>query len=305
MAVPSSPPLVTVICATFNSSSLLKLALRSLLDQDLADFEAWVVGDACTDDSAEVVASFQDSRLHWTNLPHNSGSQGAPNNEGLRRSRGRYVAYLGHDDLWFPWHLSGLVRFIEETRADFVHSLSAVIGPNGADLTLGPPLIGQTYRSCYVPPSSWLHRREIVDDCGWWADPLKISDNVDNDYLRRVYLAGKRIELCRQLSVLKFPSAWWKSYASDSAHPQESYLTSLQSDPKATQQRILLESVTVWTQHMGVGVPARQAFAQAFRVFAHRMLDAYGRERWPLSTVLRWRHQRQRRLRRRLRGLSP
>ena len=61
MAVPSPPPLVTVVCATFNSSAILKLALRSLLDQDLSDFEAWVVGDACTDDSEEVVASFQDS----------------------------------------------------------------------------------------------------------------------------------------------------------------------------------------------------------------------------------------------------
>ena len=304
MAVPSSPPLVTVICATFNCSSLLKLALRSLLDQDLTDFEAWVVGDACTDDSAEVVTSFQDSRLHWTNLSHNSGSQGAPNNEGLRRSRGRYIAYLGHDDLWFPWHLSGLVRFIEETRADLVHSLSAVIGPKGADLTLGPPLIGRSYGNSYVPPTSWMHRREIVEECGWWADHLKISDNVDNDYLRRVYVAGKRIELCRQLSVVKFPSAWWKSYSADGDHPQESYLASLRKDPEATQRRILLESVTVWTRHLGVGVSARQAFAHALRVLAHRVIDAYGRERWPLAFLLRRRHQRQRLRRRRQRGLA-
>ncbi len=304
MPVPSPPPLVSVICATFNSSALLELALGSLLDQDLADFEAWVVGDACTDDSAEVIASFRDPRLHWINMPHNSGSQAAPNNEGLRRSRGRYIAYLGHDDLWFPWHLSGLVRFIEETRADFAHSLSAVIGPNGADLTLGPPLIGRTYGNSYVPPSSWLHHREIVEDCGWWADPLKISDNVDNDYLRRVYLAGKRIELCRQLSVLKFPSAWWKSYAPDSAHPQGSYLTSLRKDPEETQRRILLESVTVWTRHLGVGVPARQAFGHVFKVLAHRVIDAYGRERWPLAALLRRRHQRQRLRRRRQRGLA-
>ncbi|HWO00890.1 MAG TPA: glycosyltransferase [Blastocatellia bacterium] len=303
MAVATPPPLVSVICATFNSSALLKLALGSLLDQDLADFEAWVLGDACTDDSAQVIDSFGDPRLHWVNLPHTSGSQAAPNNEGLRRSRGRYIAYLGHDDLWFPWHLSGLVRFLEETRADLAHSLSAVIGPDGADLTLGPPLIGQTYRSCYVPPSSWLHRREIVDDCGLWADPLAIGDNVDNDYLRRVCVAGKRIELCRQLSVLKFPSAWWKSYAADSARPQESYLTCLRQDPEETQRRILLESVTVWTRHLGVGVPARQAFGRAFSTLAHRVIDAYGRERWPLDALLRRRHQRKRLLRRRDRGL--
>lgn len=304
MAVGSPAPLVSVICATFNSNALLKFALASLLDQDLADFEALIVGDACTDDSAEAVASFGDPRLHWLNLPRNSGSQAAPNNEGLRHSRGRYIAYLGHDDLWFPWHLSGLVRFIEETRADFVHSLSAVIGPNGVDLTLGPPTIGRTYRDSYVPPSSWLHHREIVEGGVWWADPLKISDNVDNDYLRRVSLTGARIELCRQLSVLKFPSAWWNSYAPDAARPQESYLASLRKDPEDVERRVLLESVTVWTRLLGVGVPVSQAFGQAFKVLAHRLIDGYGRERWPLPAVLRRRHQRQRVRRRRQRGLA-
>lgn len=53
--------------------------------------------------------------------------------------------------------------------------------------------------------SSVLHRRDIVADCGWWGDPLKLSRLVDMDYVRRVYLAGKRIECCLQLSVIKFP----------------------------------------------------------------------------------------------------
>lgn len=304
MAARPAAPLVTVIIATYNSSALLRLTLGSLLDQDLVDFEACVVGDACSDDSAEVVVSFQDSRLHWINLPRNSGSQSAPNNEGLGRARGRYIAYLGHDDLWFPWHLSGLVNFIEGIQADLVHSLSAVIGPNGVDLTLGTPLIGMTYGNTYIPPSSWLHRRELIEACGRWADPLKIADNVDNEYLSRVYQAGKRIELCRQLSVLKFPSAWWKTYAADAAHPQASYLASLRKDAEGTQRRILLESVTGWTRHLGTGVPIRRVFGQAFRVLAHRVVDAYGRERWPLASLLRRRHQRQRRRRRRLRGLA-
>jgi glycosyltransferase involved in cell wall biosynthesis len=80
-------------------SGTLKFPLQSLLGQEFRDFEARVVGDGCTDESEEVVASFGDRHLHWTNLCQNSGSQAAPNNEGLRRARGRYIAYLGHDDL--------------------------------------------------------------------------------------------------------------------------------------------------------------------------------------------------------------
>src|SRR5579872_2122093 len=98
-------PQVTVIVPTYNCSRTLRCALRTLCQQFYRDFEVWVVGDCCTDDSEQVVAAMGDSRLHWTNLTQRVGRQNGPNNEGLRRAQGKYIAYLGHDDLWFPWHL--------------------------------------------------------------------------------------------------------------------------------------------------------------------------------------------------------
>src|ERR1700694_4995675 len=98
-------PLISVITATFNWSSVLRYAIQSVLWQSLQDFEMLIIGDGCTDDSAEGVASFQYETLRWHNLAHNSGSQSEPNNVGLAMARARFVAYLGHDDLWYPTHL--------------------------------------------------------------------------------------------------------------------------------------------------------------------------------------------------------
>jgi glycosyltransferase involved in cell wall biosynthesis len=103
-------PLVTVIVATFDSRLTMASALASAQRQTCPDFEVWVVGDACTGDSECAVTALADPRFAWTNLARNSGSQSGPNNEGLRRARGRYVAHLGHDDLWFPWHLATLLE---------------------------------------------------------------------------------------------------------------------------------------------------------------------------------------------------
>lgn len=72
---------------------MLRYAIQSVLWQTRADWELIVVGDACTDDTAEVVASFGDRRIQFLNLEHNVGEQSGPNNAGLRRARGRYVAY--------------------------------------------------------------------------------------------------------------------------------------------------------------------------------------------------------------------
>ena len=100
---PTAPtPRVTVVMATYNWAPVLPYSIASVLDQDFADFELLVVGDACTDESAEVVAAIDDPRVQWHDLATNHGHQWAPNNEGMRRARGDMVAYLGHDDIWLP-----------------------------------------------------------------------------------------------------------------------------------------------------------------------------------------------------------
>ncbi len=58
-----------------------------------------MVGDACTDDTADVVASFGDARIQYHALAVNVGEQSGPNNHGVSRSCGELVAFLNHDDL--------------------------------------------------------------------------------------------------------------------------------------------------------------------------------------------------------------
>src|SRR5919109_2218405 len=122
-------PAVTVIIATYNFSAALRYTIRSALAQTVRDFELLVVGDACTDESEEVVRSFADSRIQWINLPQRSGSQAGPNNAGLERARGEYIAYLGHDDLWWPDHLAVGLRTIATTGADMSVAVAIINAP--------------------------------------------------------------------------------------------------------------------------------------------------------------------------------
>src|SRR5688572_29309589 len=96
-------PRITVIIATYNWSTVLPYSIGSVLGQSLTDFELLVIGDGCTDDSEQVVSGIGDPRVQWINIPRH-GHQSGPNNEGIRRARSGYIAYLGHDDLWLPHH---------------------------------------------------------------------------------------------------------------------------------------------------------------------------------------------------------
>ena len=285
---------------------MLRWALESVRTQDLASFEAWVVGDGCSDDSEAVVAALGDSRFRWRNLDRNSGSQGAPNNEGLRLAQGSYVAYLGHDDLWFPWHLSALVRAIEETGSDLVHSLCALIGPEGAREATGPPKAGVTYESHFIPPSSWLHRTELREACGFWGNSDRLPLAVDREYLRRVHRAGKRIGFLPQLSVLKFPSMWWAHYRSTADRPQRPYVEAFQSDPQGMERTVLRElAIEFARERYGGDEPWLRPVKRSVRLVGNAFLRCWGVDRWPLPRLMRWHYQRYRRSIRAVRGLNP
>jgi glycosyl transferase family 2 len=288
-------PTVTVIVATYNRRATLRHTLRSLLAQEFSDFEAWIVGDGCTDGSEDEIAKLGDARLHWINLPENGGNQWRPNNEGLRRARGRYIAFLGHDDLWLPWHLSALVLHAEKSGGAFFHDLLVNVGPHGVLDVNGPPPQGTTYERYFFPPSSWLHRREVVTKVGLWKDPAELSWHTDYDYGRRVYLAGLGIEFVPSFGVVKFPALCWRTYSATGLLPQAASLDAMLEDPAAFSARILTDSAVAFSRFtfQGARQPLKQALRealaaglQALKVLARAAIDAYGRDRWPLRGLL-------------------
>ena len=108
----SSAPRVSVIIATYNRANVLPYAIGSVLDQTFADFEVLVVGDGCTDESADVVAAVEDPPRALGQPLSQHGPPVRAEQRGPAASRGEIVAYLGHDDLWLPHHLEFLVAAI-------------------------------------------------------------------------------------------------------------------------------------------------------------------------------------------------
>ena len=186
----SGTPAASVIIQTFNRSNILGYVIDSVLAQTHADFELVVVGDACTDDTEAVVGRRVDPRVRFINLPENVGDQSGPTNEGLRLARGRYVALLNHDDLFFPDHLAKAIATLERTGADFTYTLQLEADPDGSWR------VNATYPHDGFDPvlhpnaSTWVFRRELFARVG----PLVRRDRVftypTRDWLWRAYRQG-------------------------------------------------------------------------------------------------------------------
>src|SRR5436190_14713221 len=130
-------PAISVIIATYNRSGALVCAIESVLRQTFTDWELIIVGDGCTDDTAEIVARYveADPRVRFVNLARNWGEQSAPNNVGRRLARAPLIAYLSHDDLWLPHHLKACSEALAATRADLVLGTAANVSFEGDKLT--------------------------------------------------------------------------------------------------------------------------------------------------------------------------
>jgi glycosyltransferase involved in cell wall biosynthesis len=232
-------PQVSVIVATYDWSSVLRHAVASVLAQTFTDFELLVVGDACSDDSAAVVASFRDRRVRWHNLASNFGSQSGPNNAGLELARGRYVAYLGHDDLWLPEHLALLTRRLEATGADFAFTVSSLVLPDDGRWVSGL-LDGPFGARDFVVPSSLMHRHEAVARIGPWPDYREIALPPDVEWQQRAVAAGLRFAAVPRLTVVKFPSAVRRdSYLHRSDREQADWSRRLRDEPDLEQHELV------------------------------------------------------------------
>jgi glycosyltransferase involved in cell wall biosynthesis len=299
-------PLVTVIVAAYNSPVTLRCAIQSVLNQDFKDFEVLVIGDCCNEDLDKVVYEFKDSRVYWFNLPNHFGSQYGPNNEGLNKARGKYIAYLSHDDLWFSNHLSSLVNFIEETDSDLVHCLCACIEPSGSNGLYGPPANGRNYTNSCVPPSAWLHKRNIIEVCGLWSNPELLSVALDQDYLNRIALSGKKISFYNNLIILKFFSANWGLYSRKDNFPQTSYLNKLEKEPQKIIEEILFKYTANYCLTIGERKSIPRSFINLLGNFFYFFNFNYLNIRyiWPLNQLYIYNYQRARKKARKSKGLE-
>jgi len=235
-------PRVSIVTATYNYSSVLRYAILSVLAQRFQDFEHLIIGDGCTDESEQVVAEFNDPRLHWHNLPTNTGSQSIPNNTGLAMARGEYIAYLGHDDLWHPSHLEKLIEALEREEADWAHPLAVMIGPPGSGvhqlIGLVPP--NGNFAAASSATSGIVHRRSLVEKIGEWKDYRTLDLAPDIEFRRRALRAGAKTVYVENLSVFKFPSAWRKNvYRSRPFEEQAAYWIRMQTEPDFIERELI------------------------------------------------------------------
>jgi len=111
--------LVSVIIPVHNAEKYIEDTIASVKSQTIDSWEVIMVNDSSTDKSEEVIKPYlADKRFSLIQLKGKGGAANA-RNAGLKAAKGRYVAYLDADDIWFPDKLASQLEFMKKHKCAF------------------------------------------------------------------------------------------------------------------------------------------------------------------------------------------
>lgn len=189
------PPRFSVVIPTYNHADFLKVALQSVLNQTLQDFEVIVVNNHSTDHTLAVITEFNDDRVRVINF-ENHGVIGAARNVGINAAQGDHVAFLDSDDSWHPNKLELVATAIDEhpDAGLFCHNQELVRDGHPAGVAkYGPP--AGTREDLYdylllrgncVSTSAAVVARQYLEQVGSFSEDSEVITVEDYDLWLRL-----------------------------------------------------------------------------------------------------------------------
>ena len=106
-------PLITVYITNYNYERFIRTAVESVLNQTLQDFELIIIDDGSTDNSKEIIESYEPLENVSIIFQKNRGLN-ITNNVALKASRGKYIVRLDADDFLELNALERMSSILEE-----------------------------------------------------------------------------------------------------------------------------------------------------------------------------------------------
>ncbi len=175
-------PTVSVIIPTYNRASVLKEAIDSVLAHDFHDFEIVVVDDGSTDNTPEILKSYQEICV----VRQRQRGVSAARNAGIARAAGHLITFLDSDDLWLPGKLSAQVAFFNTHPDALICQTEEIWIKNG--IRVNPKKRHKKYSGmiferclelCIVSPSAVMMRRCLFNETGGFDETLPVCEDYD------------------------------------------------------------------------------------------------------------------------------
>ncbi|ADN78359.1 glycosyltransferase family 2 protein [Geobacter sulfurreducens] len=185
-------PTVSVIIPTYNGGKYICQTINSILSQEYLDYEILVVDDGSEEDMLAILSSFGD-KIKYVHKKRSGPAD--TRNYGIRLSVGEYIAFLDHDDIWWPNKLKVQVDIMDSNpNCSLVYSYPELIDADGNKIINEPPSYFPSGNVFYdfikynriTTFSATLIRRSIFEQTGLLDDSPEVLTCDDYDLWLRI-----------------------------------------------------------------------------------------------------------------------
>ena len=189
---------VSVLMPVYNSSSFIKEAVESILNQTYTNFELLIYDDHSTDNTIELVEGYKDSRITLFRKDKNTGYTNSLI-MGITKSTGKYIARMDSDDISDLKRFEKQVNFLEANpEYGIVGSQLKTIATDEASQVWSYPATDEDIRLHTIIDSPFAHpsvmiRKDVLDkhelsydasfepseDYKLWVDLLKVTKGAN------------------------------------------------------------------------------------------------------------------------------
>jgi glycosyltransferase involved in cell wall biosynthesis len=176
-------PLISVIIPTYNRGWIIKEAIDSVLAQEYINYELIVVDDGSTDDTHDILNSYQKNFLV---LRQNNKGVSAARNRGLAAASGRLIAFLDSDDTWLPQKLSQQVDFFQSNPDALICQTEEIwirnnvrVNPKKRHKKPSGMIFEPSLSLCLVSPSAVMIKRNLFEEVGLFDETLPACEDYD------------------------------------------------------------------------------------------------------------------------------
>jgi glycosyltransferase involved in cell wall biosynthesis len=168
-------PRVSVNISVYNGERYVAQAVDSILNQTFTDFELVIIDDGSTDGTAEILASYDDPRVHTYSQDNRGISRSR--NRALSLSKGDYVAVMDADDVSLPKRLELQVGWLDAHQDVGVLGTAArmVDDLRHREWYHRPPLDDEQLRHRLIRGNPFIHssvtlRRKVLEAVGGYNE---------------------------------------------------------------------------------------------------------------------------------------
>lgn len=132
----TSGDMISVVMPAYNAARYIAESIECIIAQDYVNFELVICDDCSTDNTAEIVSGYTDSRIRLIRTEHNTGSAKYPREMAIEAANGNLICWIDSDDLVPSDYLTKLYNRKLETSADIVCSQMLAVRDGVVEYTL-------------------------------------------------------------------------------------------------------------------------------------------------------------------------